>query len=68
MEVPRKGEEEGSPAKGAKRKKGRVKTGQKTIKSCNCNCRKFLGIPKGNYFLQLHSQRKNKETVTVMPI
>ena len=27
--VPRKGEEEGWPAKGAKRKKGRVKTGQK---------------------------------------
>ena len=26
--VPRKGEEEGWPAKGAKRKKGRVKTGQ----------------------------------------
>ena len=29
--VPRKGEEEGWPAKGAKRKKGRVKTGQKTV-------------------------------------
>ena len=28
--VPRKGEEEGWPAKGAKRKKGRVKTSQET--------------------------------------
>ena len=29
--MPRKGEEEGWPAKGAKRKKGRVKTGQETV-------------------------------------
>ena len=33
--VLRKGQEAGWPSKGAKRKKGRVKTGQ--IKSCNCN-------------------------------
>ena len=31
VKVPRKGEEEGWPAKGAKRKKGRVKTGQTKV-------------------------------------
>ena len=37
------------------------------IKSCNCSCRKFLRIPEGilscNCIL-----KKNKETVTVVPI
>ena len=35
--VPRKGEEEGWPAKGAKRKKGRVKTGQENTEKSTTN-------------------------------
>ena len=33
--MPRKGEEEGWPGKGAKRKKGRAKTGQQIFMSCH---------------------------------
>ena len=39
----------------------------KTIKSCNCNCRKFLKLPRGIIHVTAFCY-KNKETVTVMLI
>ena len=42
----------------------------KTIKSCNCNWRKFLRIPEGNFSCNCILQEKqgNKETVSVLLI
>ena len=57
--VPRKGEESGWPAKGAKRKKGRVKTGQihsEKLLQCDCNVTVIFSSSQSPYYCESQIQ------------